>query len=223
MLLLTMMGVIHWSYQVLLHSQICKKTYHCPFTNCTHSVRGQVHSNNNGWRARRHVRDHLNAIRSADLPRLTDAQLEENDLYVCRECKDELFVSLTALNNHVRKKHNPTRIFNNLQLVERFIFKDLAGSYESEWHDGLAFLTELNPQPPTFRQPLTTRIWWRLEQSVAYSFQSTSRQTITSKAKQWMQPFMNDYRVLTRKTARIIPGITTDYKQNSKTAICIPC
>jgi hypothetical protein len=69
--------------------------------------------NNNGWRARQHVRDHLKAIHLADLPRLTDAQLEENDLYVCRECKDELFVSLTALNNNVQKKHNPTCILNN--------------------------------------------------------------------------------------------------------------
>jgi hypothetical protein len=79
-------------------------------------------------------------------------------------------VSVTALNNHVRKKHNPTPILNNLQLVEQFIFKDLAGSYDSDWNDGLAFLSKLTPQPPTFRQPLTTSIPWRLEQSVTETF-----------------------------------------------------
>jgi hypothetical protein len=120
--------------------------------------------------ARRHVTDHLNTIHSTDLPRLTDAQLQENDLYVCRECKVELFVSTTALNNHVWKKHNPTRILNNLQLVEQIIFKDLAGSCDSDWNDGLAFLSELTPQPPTFWQPLTTSIRWRLEQSVTETF-----------------------------------------------------
>jgi hypothetical protein len=66
-----------------------------------------LRNDNNGWKSRRHVREHLNAIHSADLPKLTDVQLVENDLYVCRECKDELFVTLTSLNNHVRKITNP--------------------------------------------------------------------------------------------------------------------
>jgi hypothetical protein len=57
-----------------------------------------------------------------------------------------------------------------LQLVKQFIFKDLAGSYDSDWNDGLAFLSELTPQPPTFRQPLTTSIRWRLKQSVTETF-----------------------------------------------------
>jgi hypothetical protein len=51
-------------------------TYHCPFTNSAHSVRGQVDSNFNSWGSRQHVRDHSNAIHSTDLSRLTDAQLE---------------------------------------------------------------------------------------------------------------------------------------------------
>lgn len=101
-----------------------------------------------------------------------DAQLEENDLFVCRECKDQLFVTITALNNHVRKHHNPTRTLNNLQLVEQFIFRDLEGSYNSEWQDGLSFLATLDLQPPTFRQPLTTKLRWRLEQSVTSTFLS---------------------------------------------------
>jgi hypothetical protein len=129
-----------------------------------------VDSNFNSWGARWHARDHLEAIHLTYLPRLTNAQLEENDLYVCRECKDELFVSVTALIKHVRKKHNPTHILNNLQLVEQFIFKDLAGSYDSDWNNGLAFLSKLTPQPPTFQQPLTTSIRWRLKQSITETF-----------------------------------------------------
>jgi hypothetical protein len=129
--------------------------------------------NNNGWAPRRHVRDHLKAIHPAELSKLTDAQLEKNDLFVCRESKDELFVSLTTVNNPVRKNHNPTRSLNNLQLVEQFIIRDLEGSYDSEWQDGLVFLSDLNPQPPTFRQPpLTTKLRWRLKQSVTSTFLS---------------------------------------------------
>ena len=86
-------------------------------------------------------------------------------------------MSLTTLNNHVRSKHNPTRTLNNIQLVEHFIFSDLADSYESDWNDGLAFLSELHPQPPTFRQPLTTSIRWRLEQSVSETFLSVIEAT----------------------------------------------
>jgi hypothetical protein len=57
-----------------------------------------------------------------------------------------------------------------LQLVEQFIFKDLAGSYDSDWNNGLAFLSKLTPQPPTFQQPLTTSIRWRLKQSITETF-----------------------------------------------------
>jgi hypothetical protein len=47
------------------------------------------------------VRNHLQESHSAELASLTDAELESNSLYVCRECDDKLYVSLTALNNHV--------------------------------------------------------------------------------------------------------------------------
>lgn len=107
-----------------------------------------------------------------ELASLTDAELESNSLYVCRECDDKLYVSLTQLNNHVRNNHFESRTLNNLQLVEQALFSDLEGNYTSHWEDGLAFLSNLEQQPPPFRQPLTTKIRWRLEQHVSETFLS---------------------------------------------------
>jgi hypothetical protein len=57
--------------------------------------------------------------------------LERNSLFVCRECEDQLFVTLTALNNHVRTNHVEFRTLNNIQLVEKALFHDLEGNYIS--------------------------------------------------------------------------------------------
>jgi hypothetical protein len=102
-----------------------------------HSQQGQ---DDNGWHSARLVRDHLQQAHKAELSQLTDAELEKNDLYICRQCGNKLFVSLTTLNNHVRSNHTESRTLNNLQLVEKYLFEDLQGNYQSEWADGLAFL-----------------------------------------------------------------------------------
>jgi len=125
------------------------------------------------WNAKRFVKDHLQKVHVADLSQLTDAQLEDNELYICRECNEQqIFVSLTRLNNHIRAQHNDTRTLNNIQLVENYLFHDLRGDYDSHWTDGLHFLQQHQLQPPTFRQPLTTKIKWRLEQSITDTFTS---------------------------------------------------
>jgi hypothetical protein len=57
--------------------------------------------------------------------------------------------------------------------VEQYLFDDLKGNYQSEWADGLSFLREQQQQPPPpFRQPLTTKIRWRLEQHISATFLS---------------------------------------------------
>ena len=89
---------------------------------------------------------------------------------MCRECDDELFVSLSALNRHVRNNHTESRVLNNLQLVENFLFSTLGEGYTSDWADGLAFLRTLDLEPPTFRQPLTTKIKYRLEETICDTF-----------------------------------------------------
>jgi len=122
------------------------------------------------WNSKRFIKTHLQEVHEADLPQLTDAQLEDNDLFVCRECKDEIFVSLNRLNNHIKQKHKQSRSLNNIQLVEQYLFHDLRKNYDSHWQDGLLFLSQLELQPPTFRQPLTTKIKWRLEQNITETF-----------------------------------------------------
>jgi hypothetical protein len=125
------------------------------------------------WNAKRFVKDHLQKVHVAELSQLTDAQLEDNELYICRECNEQqVFVSLIRLNNHIRAKHNDTRTLNNIQLVENYLFHDLRSDYDSHWADGLHFLQHHQLQPPTFRQPLTTKIKWRLEQSITDTFTS---------------------------------------------------
>ena len=119
------------------------------------------------------MRSHLQDAHKTDLAKLTDAQLEKSDLFVCRECDGCVFTSLVQLNNHVRSRHYETRTKSNLQIVEEALFKELADSFESEWEDGLAFLRELELSPPTFRQPLTTTIKWRLENVISDTFMAT--------------------------------------------------
>jgi hypothetical protein len=126
-----------------------------------------------GWHSSRFVQDHLQEAHKDKLATLTDAQLEKNELFVCRECDEKIFVSLTALNNHVRRNHCQSRSLTNLELVEQHIFKDLQGSYDSFWQDGLAFLKSLPLEPPPFRQCLTSKIRFRLEQTVCNTFLST--------------------------------------------------
>ena len=127
----------------------------------------------NGWNSARFVKEHLQEAHQEKLAELTDAELEKNDLFVCRECDDRLFVSLTALNNHVRSNHCQTRSLNNLDLLEQYLLKDLDGNYDSHWKDGLDFLQNIPLDPPPFRQPLTSKIKFRLEQSVCNVFLST--------------------------------------------------
>jgi hypothetical protein len=104
-----------------------------------------------GWHSSRFVQEHLQDSHKDKLADLSDVDLEKNDLFVCRECDDKLFVSLTTLNNHVRSNHCETWSLNNLA-------------------DGLAFLNQQPLEPPPFRQTLTSKIKFRLEQSVCNTF-----------------------------------------------------
>ena len=110
------------------------------------------------WKSARLVRDHLKQAHKDELAELQDTDLEKNDLFVCRECDDELFVSLSALNTHVRTNHTEHRTLNNLQLVETILFASLGQGYTSHWVDGLNFLRQHKLTPPNFRQPLTSKI-----------------------------------------------------------------
>jgi hypothetical protein len=123
-----------------------------------------------GWHSSRFVKEHLQDAHKDKLADLSDAHLEKNDLFVCRECDDKSFVSLTTLNNHVRSNHCETRSLNNLDLLEATLFCDLKGSCDSYWVDGLAFLNQQPLEPPPFRQTLTSKIKFRLEQSVCSTF-----------------------------------------------------
>ena len=98
--------------------------------------------------------------------------MEKNDLFVCRECGDELFTSLNALNNHVRTRHSKSRSLTNLELVESYIFNDIKDSCTSYWSEGLEFLRSIPSDPPPFRQTLISKIKFRLEEDICNTFGS---------------------------------------------------
>jgi hypothetical protein len=123
-----------------------------------------------GFSSRRLVWDHLKAAHGPDLCQLSDVELDSNDLYICCECNDQLLLSLNELNKHARTHHMHTRLLNNLHLVESKLFTELIWSYTSEWSDGLAFLKSFKLTPPPFRQLLTTKIKYRLEESICDTF-----------------------------------------------------
>ena len=92
---------------------------------------------------------------------------------MCRQCDDKLFVTLNALNKHVRAHHCETRDLTNLQLVQEALFDDLKDNCTSEWPDALDFLRSLRLTPPPFQQPLTTKVKYRLEQDLCETFLKT--------------------------------------------------
>ena len=120
----------------------------------------------------REVKTHLCAAHRDDLGQLSDAALEQLNLYLCRECENAVFVSLTELTTHVRRNHLQSRSDTNLQLVEKILFEQLGDGFVSHWEDGLAFLQHLDLSPPTFRQSLINKISHRLESSVCNTFLS---------------------------------------------------
>ena len=104
----------------------------------------------NGLRSARLIRDHLQEAHAADLGKLSDADLEKNDLYICRQCDDKLFVTLNAITKHIRSNHCESRELANVELVEAVFFQDLQGTFTSEWADALDFLSTLKLSPPSF-------------------------------------------------------------------------
>ena len=86
------------------------------------------------------LRDHLRKAHGHELGLLTDADLEAQRIYLCRECDGDVFSRECDLNSHVKKNHYTYRNNTNLEIVHECIYDQDCGP--SHWHDALNFLND---------------------------------------------------------------------------------
>ena len=87
------------------------------------------------------VRDHLRSAHGHELHKLSNADLEVSNIFLCRECDNRVFATSNTLASHVKKFHLETRNKINLDVVHELIFDSDCG--QSHWSDALAFLKSL--------------------------------------------------------------------------------
>ncbi len=111
------------------------------------------------------VRDHLRGHHGSELSKLTDCQLTERGLYLCRECEDYVTDSESLFEDHL-KKHVVTRVPTNFQLLSDLLYIHVKNSEHNHWADGLAWLKNHQFQEPPFRQSLINSIRFRLKTDI---------------------------------------------------------
>ena len=142
----------------------------CPFTRCVHSRKeaGAGH----GLLGAGTLRDHLRKAHGHELGFLTDADLETQKIYLCRECESDVFSRECDLNAHVKKYHYTYRNNTNLEIVHECIYDEDCGP--SHWHDALVFLKDFKWDAPPYRATMITKINHRLETNVVETFHSVT-------------------------------------------------
>ena len=101
---------------------------------------------------------------------LTDAQLEDLDLFLCHET-GKLCLNAAELERHMNaqiKKRSTT----NLDILTNSLYPEAQHLHTNHWNEGLLFLRNHNITPPTFRQTLITKINHRLEKRVLNTYHS---------------------------------------------------
>ena len=106
---------------------------------------------------------HLRDCHRQDLHRLADEELQPLGLYVCRECEDYVCASEKRLETHSSKNHRKKRSTNNHDIMSKFLYGPANHNTINHWEEGLAFLHLLDPEEPTFRQSLITKVHGRTE------------------------------------------------------------
>lgn len=112
---------------------------------------------------------HLSSCHKSDLSKLTDDQLQEYNLYACRQCDDYICDSPRLLKTHL-DKHIEKRSDTNFDIVTKHLYDDVDSVQKNHWKEGLAFLHSTKFAEPTFRQTLICFINFRLEWAVLTTF-----------------------------------------------------
>ena len=131
------------------------KSLFCPFALCTQHERADKPA---GWTSSCTARDHLKQGHREELHLLTDDQLENLGIYMCRQCDDHIAVDKKNLERHIEKKHVNKRATTNLDIVTNHLFKTVESHQKNHWKQGLTFLRNHRFKPATFRQTLMTLI-----------------------------------------------------------------
>ena len=87
------------------------------------------------------LRNHLTSVHKSEISLLTDAQLEESGLYVCRHCDEFICQSEQELYRHIGSKHQPKRTATNIELLSKHLYEDVSTTNKNHWEEGLAFLS----------------------------------------------------------------------------------
>ena len=134
---------------------------HCPFPGCPHH-RGA--DKPFPLTDKRTLRKHLKEVHHNELHMLTDAQLDDLDLYLCRET-GKLCLNKAELEWHMNrqiKKQNVT----NLKIFTNSLYPEAQHIHSNHWQEGLLFLRHHSISTPTFHRTLITKINHRLKKRV---------------------------------------------------------
>ena len=117
------------------------------------------------------LKDHLLKCHREELYKLKDTQLEDNNIFLCRHCDDHLAISPGWLVKHIKSKHESTRKKGNLQLATSKLYSPVKISSLNHWQNGLQWLQDFTPSPPSFRQSLISKIKFEVEDAVLCLFE----------------------------------------------------
>lgn len=144
-----------------------KDKYYCPYTTFTQNEHADKPT---GWTTAFQTRDHLTSCHLTELYKLTDKQLIESDVFLCRECETYTCVRESDLKAHL-EKHIEKRSETNFDIVSSLIYPPVEHILNNYWTDGLLWLQQHEVTEPTFRQSLITKIRWELEDEVLDAFE----------------------------------------------------
>lgn len=124
-----------------------------PFTRCPQSSKTTRNTAgaSNSFPNNATLRDHLRSAHQHELGQLSDADLETQNIYLCRECDGDVFSRQCDLNAHVKKHHIEYRNRTNLEIVTDCIYDENCGP--SHWPDALLFLRDFKWDAPRTDQP----------------------------------------------------------------------
>ena len=103
---------------------------------------------------------------------MSDADLDAQKIYLCRECDGDVFSRECDLNAHVKKKHYEYRNQTNLEIVHHCIYDKACG--QSHWQDALTFLNDFQWDAPPYRSTMISKINHRLEANIIDTFHTVT-------------------------------------------------
>ena len=116
------------------------------------------------------MKQHLLDLHKGDLHRLSDDQLANCGIILCRQCEEFICDDEEKLKKHQEKVHVQRRSTTNKDIVTKHLFSEVSTFHRNHWDEGLSFLSNTTFSQATFRQSLITKISFGLEQNVLRAY-----------------------------------------------------